>query len=295
MRDLALREQLLPVPEVPTVERSPPPLFAGEDADLFEPLGKILATLATRPRYLPEWPDGQRAVPNELLRSALFTCRNRNHPRRFMKDEEIAVIGDGQVIYRGEELRQDDELVWMHLMHLSKKLPLGECVEFTPYAFIKALGWPLKGQTYERLRTTLSRMQATALRIQSKRLHCFISVSLIQKFISRNDRNENLAHWQVWVGRELRLLFDEEFLTRVVWETRRSLPDGIASKLFGYWASHRKPFPVKIETLLKLCGSEMSIKHFKAELKQALDQLQEIGFLESWEVQEELVLVTRRY
>ena len=34
-------------------------LFAGEDADLFEPLGKILATLATRPRYLPEWPDGQ--------------------------------------------------------------------------------------------------------------------------------------------------------------------------------------------------------------------------------------------
>ena len=123
MRDLALTERLLPVPEVPVVERSPPPLLAGEDADLFEPLGKILATLATRPRYLPEWPDGQRAMPNELLRSALFTCRNRNHPRRFMKDEEIAVIGDGQVIYRGEELRQDDELVWMHLMHLKIHLP----------------------------------------------------------------------------------------------------------------------------------------------------------------------------
>jgi len=34
--------------------------------------------------------------------------------------------------------------------------------------------------------------------------------------------------------------------------------DGITSKLFGYWASHRKPFPVKIETLAKLCGSGMA-------------------------------------
>lgn len=271
-----------------------PQLF-DSDASLSGSFEKILASLATRPKYLPEWPDKQRAMPNEILRSALFNCRNRNHPRVFMKDAEIAMIGDGQVIYRGEELRQDDELVWMHLMHLIKKLPLEECVEFTPYSFIKALGWPIKGQNYERLRTCLSRMQATALRIQSKRLQCFISISLIQKFMSRNDRNENLSRWQVWVGKEMQLLFDEEFLTRVAWETRRSLPDGIASKLFGYWASHRKPYPIKVETLLKLCGSGMSAKHFKAELKKALNHLKGIGFLETWEFKNDLVVVTRRY
>ena len=295
MPDLALKEQTFAAMGVSVGERLAPPLFAEGDADLFEPIGRILAGLAARPKYLPEWPDGQRALPNEILRSALFTCRNRNHTRVFMKDAEIAVIGDGQVIYRGEELRQDDELVWMHLMHLIKKLPLGECVEFTPYAFLKALGWSLNGQNYERLRISLSRMQATALRIQSKRLQCFISISLIQKFLSRNDRNENLSRWQVWVSREMRLLFDEEFLTRMAWETRRSLPAGIASKLFGYWASHRKPFPVKIETLSKLCGSGMAAKHFKAELKQALEQLRGIGFLENWEVTDDLVVVTRKY
>lgn len=264
-------------------------------ADQFEPLGRILAAVAGRPKYLPEWPDSQRALPNEILRSALFTCRNRKQPRMFIKDEEIAVIGDGQVVYRGEELRQDDELVWMHLMHLMKKLPLGECVEFTPYAFVKALGWSIKGQNYERLRTSLSRMQATALRIQSRRLNCFISISLIQKFLSRNDRDESLHRWQVWVGKEMQLLFDEEFLTRVAWETRRSLPDGITSKLFGYWASHRKPYPVKIETLSRLCGSGMLPKHFKAELKKALEQLSCIGFLENWEINDDLVTVTRSY
>jgi hypothetical protein len=293
--DLALKEQPFAAMGVSVGERLAPPLFAEGDADLFEPIGRILAGLAARPKYLPEWPDGQRALPNEILRSALFTCRNRNQPRKFLKDEEIAVIGDGQVIYRGEELRQDDELVWMHLMHLIKKLPLGDCVEFTPYAFLKALGWPIKGQNYERLRISLSRMQATALRMQSKRLQCFISISLIQKFLSRNDRNENLSRWQVWVGKEMRVLFDEDFLTRMAWETRRSLPDGISSKLFGYWASHRTPFPVKIETLAKLCGSGMAAKHFKVELKQALEQLKGIGFLESWEFTDELVVVTRRY
>lgn len=271
------------------------PRFDSNASNISESFEQILASLASRPKYLPDWPEGQRAMPNEILRSALFNCRNRKQPRMFMKDIEIALIGDGQVIYRGEELRQDDELVWLHLMHLIKKLPLGECVEFTPYSFVKTIGWPIKGQSYERLRIALSRMQATAIRIQSKRLGCFISVSLILKFRSRNEQNENLPRWQVWVGEEMRLLFDEEFLTRMNWELRKSLPDGIASKLFGYWASHRQPYPVKLATLVQLCGSEMSTKHFKVELKKALDLLGKIGFLETWEFKEDLVVVKRKY
>lgn len=152
-----------------------------------------------------------------------------------------------------------------------------------------------QGPKLRSVRNCLSRMQATALRIQSKRLHSFVSISLIQKFLSRNERNESLTRWQVWVGKEMQLLFDEEFLTRVMWETRRSLPDGIASKLFGDWASHRKPYPVKVETLLKLCGSGMQAKHFKMELKRALDLLKESGFLEAWEFKDELVVVVRRH
>jgi len=40
----------------------------------------------------------------------------------------------------------------------------------------------------------------------------------------------------------------------------------------------RQPFPVKIATLVQLCGSEMTTKHFKVELKKALDLLSKIGF-----------------
>jgi hypothetical protein len=138
-------------------------------------------------------------------------------------------------------------------------------------------------------------MQATAIRIQSKRLGCFISVSLVQMFKSKNERMENLNRWQVWVGKEMRLLFDEEFLTRMNWETRKSLPDGIASKLFGYWSSHREPFPVRISTLQSLCGSGMTLKHFREELKRSLFLLQKVGFLESWQFGDDTVTVKRRY
>lgn len=63
-----------------------------------------------------------------------------------MKDAEIAVIGDGQVIYRGEELRQDDELVWLHLMHLAKKTHLGDCIDFTPILSSKCLAGPSRAK-----------------------------------------------------------------------------------------------------------------------------------------------------
>jgi hypothetical protein len=138
-------------------------------------------------------------------------------------------------------------------------------------------------------------MQASAIRIQSKRLGCFISVSLIQMFRSRDEQRENLSRWQVWISQEMLHLFDEEFLTRINWETRKSLPDGIASKLFGFWASHREPFPVRISTLQRLCGSEMSVKHFREELKMSLSLLREAGFLESWKLQDDTVTVKRKY
>jgi len=127
---------------------SQPLLFTdSKDAYVPDSFEQILASIAAKPKYLPEWPDGQRAMPNEILRSALFNCRNRNVSRVFMKEVEIAVIGDGQVIYRGEELRQDDELVWMHLMHLTKKTHWGNVSSLPLTHSSRPLAGPLRDRT----------------------------------------------------------------------------------------------------------------------------------------------------
>lgn len=84
---------------------------------------------------LPLWAEAMRRMPNELLRSALFSARNRKQPRAYLKSADIAVLFDGCITYLGEELRQDDETVWLQLIHLAKERPVGSVVEFTPYSF----------------------------------------------------------------------------------------------------------------------------------------------------------------
>jgi len=241
-----------------------------------------VSTLPPSPSFLPDWPEALRALPNEIIRSALFNARNRKIPRVYLKDVDIAVIGDGQITYRGEELRQDDELVWIHLLHLAKKKQLGQSIEFTPYSFVKELGWPMTGQSYLRLRTCLARMQATSISLKSNRLGIGISVSLIHEFIWADENSRTLGKWQVWISPKMQELFEDRCYTTMDWEKHKQLPRGIASRLHGYWSSHRDPFPIKVESLKRLCGLEMSNKHFKVKLVEALFILKSIGFLREW-------------
>ena len=261
---------------------------------MYEPFKEITDKLAAEPKTLMPWFDTHRAAPNEIFRSALFNCKNRNMERKYFKKAEIAVIGDGQIFYTGEELRQDDEKVWLQLLHLAKEQPLGSCVEFTPRSFVSSLDWSFCGQSYDKLKACISRMQVTGIQITSKRLRCTIGVSLVEKFKFTDAQNGASANWQVWINKEMYQLFDPDYTTRINWETRLALPDGIASKLFGYFSSHNEPYPVKLETLITLCGSELAPKHFKIKLKKALDTLVDANFLEDWSIDKNLVTVKRR-
>lgn len=244
---------------------------------------------------LPEWPDTVRVMPNELIRSSLFCVGNRNQPRRYLRNEKIASLGDGAIRYTGEELRQDDEIVWLHILHLVKRHKLGECVEFLPYTFLKDIDWPRNGGGAERLRNCLSRMAVTGVTISSTRIGAAISVSLIRKFLWRDEyTGEMYKSWKVWLEPEIVMLFDADYLTHLNWSIRRRLPSGIATKLQGYWSSHRTPYPESIERLALVCGSGMEKRHFKVKLIIALKEMVATGFLSGWNIsQNGVVSITR--
>jgi hypothetical protein len=247
-----------------------------------ESVREIISAQQANPS-LPNWPDQKRALPNEILRSALFNARNHKQPRRFIRDEEIPAIGNILIRYRGEELRQDDELVFMHVMHLGKQQPLGKQIEFSPYSFVKCIGWPVKGDSYERLKKCLRRMSGTAVSFESDRLG--LCVSLIRKFGWQDEESGTVLHrWRVWIEPEMQVIFNENYLTWIDFEVRKVLPSGIASKLHGYWLSHKKPYPIRIETLMKICGTEMTIRHFREQLKKAMQSLVASGILVTWEI-----------
>lgn len=265
-----------------------PSLSAQYDLFASAEIRQIIADVESK---LPSCPDDKRMLPNEVVRSALFSARNRRTPRVLLKNAPIAVIGTGKLTYTGEELRQDDELVWMQLIHLAKKVPLTSAVEFTPYEFLKSISKTTGKENYTWLRNCLSRMQATAVAIYSERLGEGFSASLIRKFSWVDESGKSLKKWCVWLEPEMRSLFDE--VSWLNWEQRRQLPDGIASKLMGYWASHRQPLPVKLSTIQTLCGSSAAPREFKRSLLSALEELRKVNFLESFSITQDLVSVRR--
>jgi hypothetical protein len=246
-------------------------------------------------RQLPLWAEALRCLPNEIAHSALFNAKNRKQPRVYLKQSEIAVIGDGKITYTGEELRQDDETVWLQLIHLAKERPLGNTVDFTPYALCSAVGWSIDGRSYKRLRQCLDRMQATSLSIYSSRLKEGVSLSMIPMFKWCDEAGKALTKYQVKIAPELVTLFGEVHYTRLEWSQRLALPDGIATWLHSYYASHNKPFPVKIGTLKIGAGiTTECVAALRQLIEKALARLVAVGFLESWEIVGELVHVKRR-
>ena len=272
---------------IPADTQDPVPLWARQKSDEAQ---------ARLQLFLPFCAPIFRQVPNEIVRSALFTCRNRNTPRENFKKQSIAVIGDGSITYQGEELRQDDEVVWMHLLYLAREVKIGDAIKFVPHTFLNDIKWPTNGAGYDRLRTSLDRMAATGLTINSSRLEESVNVSLIRKIESSTQsggRKIPLRIWRVWIEAEMRLLFDPEYLTHIKWELYHTLRGGVAKKLFLYWSSHRSPFPVKTETLMELCSTRATSKEFRRVITEALDELQVIGFLSCWKVTNGLWTVKR--
>jgi hypothetical protein len=244
---------------------------------------------------LPLWPDVVRSLPNEILRSALFNARNRKTARAMMKSEPIAIIGDGRITYRGEELRQDDETVWLQLVHLARQHVVGQLVEFTAHSFCKAIGWSINNKSYNRLKECLQRMQATGLDVYSKRLDRGVSLSMIPLFeYEDSEMQKKLPRWRVRLAPELVDLFGNEHYTRIEWEQRLLLPDGLATWLHGYLASHRVPHPIKIETIAFGSGMNTADKpELRRLIKTALKNLVNCGFLLSFDVAHDLVTVKR--
>ena len=251
-------------------------------------------------RQLTLWVDTVRGVPNEALRSALFTARNRKQPRENLKSANIAVIGDGEIIYTGEELRQDDETVWLQLIHLARENGLATPFTFTPHSFCQAINWPVSGQSYDRLDKCMTRLQATSLKVKSDRLGEQVALSMLPGYKCARRKDGDGGLWTVRMHDELVFLFSEKIYTRLEWERRLSLPEGFATWLHAYYASHRVPYAVKVETLAHgagLLGFDEKEEHeeideaareskrkerlrdIKKLVKKGLETLLEAGFL----------------
>lgn len=242
---------------------------------------------------LPLWPEPVRCVPNGFLRSALFGAIRRGR-RRFVKGEQLAALDGIEIHYTGERLDQGDLDVYESVLHAARLQELGSQCRVTSYALLKLMGKTDTGKNRAVLQTRIERLRANAIRMKQGRY------SFIGGLVDEAYKDEETQEWVIVLNPKLRALYGADQFTQVEWAVRHAL-DGhqLAQWLHGFYASHAKPFPLKIETLHRLCGSEAGeMWKFAQTLRKALDDVAEAcaahgeGF--SYEIRGDLVHVEKQ-
>ena len=242
---------------------------------------------------LPLWPEPVRAVPNGFLRSALFGAIKKG-ARRYLKAELVAAVDGIEIRYTGERLDQGDLDVWESVLHAVRLQELGSQCRVTSYALLKLMGLTDTGKNRATLHTRIERLVANAVTVKQGRY------SYMGGLIRFAAKDEETQEWVIELDEKLRPLFAADQFTQIEWGVRHALGGHqLAQWLHGFYASHAKPFPIKIETLHRLCGSEAGLlSDFAKKLRKALDAVAEAceangeGF--SYEIRGDLVYVEKK-
>ena len=215
---------------------------------------------------LPLWPEPVRAVPNGFLRSALFGAIAKGR-RRYINGEDLAAVDGVTIRYKGERLDQGDLDVWESVLHAVRLQEMGSQCRVTSYALLKLMGLTDTGKNRVTLNKRITRLVASALTVKQGRY------SYIGSLIAGAAKDEETQEWVIELDAKLRPLFAADQFTQVEWAVRHELSGKpMAQWLHGFYASHAKPFPLKIETLHRLCGSEAKrMTDYKVDLRRNLD------------------------
>ncbi len=260
-----------------------------------------IAKLKQRTRAAPAmqmdiWPERVRALPNPLARCALFTAAGKKEDRVAFKRTLLASLSDREIHYTGEELRQDDQDVWLQVVHLARVHPAGDRVELTAHAVLMALGWGRSADNYKRLRASILRMTEATVWVTSPGQTDGWSGRLVDKVHWRDEDNAGSTTWQIQLDRRIIELFAPNGVSHIEWEQRLTLKP-LAKWLHSFYSTHREPHPYRVATLHQLCGSKSArIAHFRNSLMHSFEELVAVGFLEAFQhdARTDTIAVTRR-
>ena len=247
-----------------------------------ERLGKnIVARESAKVYQFPLWGDPQRGVPNEFARSALFAAR-KGTGKEYLERVPIFSQEGFTVTYSGPRLTQDHLDVFEGIMHLAREMPEGNAVQFTAHSLLKLIGRGTGKSDHDRLLRTLVHLTATAVEIKGADSRLYWG-SLLPDGAAELEN----GYYTVVINRQLIKLFERGF-TVIEWQQRKALARRPLAQALHVWlCSHEKPYPVTVQYLHDITGSQTkALKHFRASLRAALDVLKAIGVLADWYIDE---------
>lgn len=249
---------------------------------------------AKRPEQLPIWPQNTRGIPNALIRNAIFRVGSKNETeRRTMINEEIASVNGLSVVFSGTELRVDDDRdVWLQVAHFARSTNLGEIFTCSSYALIKSLGWAPNGANYKRLEACIERLNTASIKVIRKvaspngqvRTQQYYGGLLRKATLEKVNEDDARAVWNIWLEPEIIDLFGADQYTLIHWDTHLKLSP-LGKWLYDFYKSHAEPYPYKVETLHRLCGSKSKrLADFRVTLRAQFERMKQEGAIADYAI-----------
>jgi hypothetical protein len=230
---------------------------------------------AAKVYQLALWPETQRAMPTEFIRSALFAAI-QGKDATYLERVEIANANDLSIVYTGHRLTQVHADVWEGIMHLARGFPESRQVKFRAKSFLRLIGRHTGKRQRDELRLWWAHLSATCVEVHDKKKGRRYFGSMLPRGAEQTEGNDSV--YVVEINRDLAKLFDRGYST-VDWEQRKRL----MKKPLCLWLQHHFsafPKPITVRTLHTLSGSNAQhLRQFRAKLAVALTELEAAGVL----------------
>lgn len=213
---------------------------------------------------LVKWPETCRGVPNSILRSALFGAIGRGE-RAIHLATPIATLKGVTMIYSGPQLDQADLDVWEQCLHLSRTANLGSSVEISAHPFLKAIGRDTGKSQRKWLKESFRRLTKATLELTDG------AVGYAGHLINEYFHDETNGRYYIVINPNIVKLYGDDKWTLFELEERLALRGHpLAQWLHGFYSTHAKALPYKVETIHKLCGSRSkNVTDFRKDVRKA--------------------------
>jgi hypothetical protein len=161
--------------------------------------------------------------------------------------------------------------VWEQCLHLARVSGLGVRIAFRAGEFLKSIDRSRSGQNIEWLKNALARLASSVVEISVRGVGSYFGAMI------HDGTRDDAGSYVVQINPEIVALYGPGGWTRIDWERRQALRgQPLAQWLQGFYSSHLSAYPMKVETLRNLCGSDNEqLDGFRRDLRDSLELLKD--------------------
>lgn len=246
----------------------------------------------TAAKTMPKLDAKDTAFSTTLLKLALFSCVERGTRKRFTEENpnRLYSIDGDEVMYIGEELRQDDRAVLLALIKMAAGKQLSAALTFEPHPFVRnVLGWADNGQNVKKLEDCLHRLKKDA-EVQVKYAK---GGKGTMSFISDYDTPAAgcRGEWTVWLAPRMLEVFAKRVTYLAVADCKGLT--GLQSWLYGFVNADPCKAAFALADLRTWTGSVSEQKEFNRSLREALKEMKDKKLVIDFDMTRSDVTITR--